>query len=231
MPALAHAIISAQRRQVDAAGSPPRSSTCSSTWPPPAWSGCPGFDALGMRGSASGRLRLTGVRVPQDRLVARRQVGDPDARGGIAQTWFAVCIGAVYLGIGEGARQRDPLVDRPQARDGSTAVADLPTIQVRIGRMDAVLRAARIVLLDVARRESPSTADIALAKLVATNAAVIATDEALRIAGGPGYLAGPLERAFRDARAGLINPPLEDVALGGFGRALVQAERDRSGVA
>jgi alkylation response protein AidB-like acyl-CoA dehydrogenase len=57
---------------------------------------------------------------------------------------------------------------------------------------------------------------------------VTATDEALRIAGGPGFLAGLLERAFRDARAGLINPPLEDVALDGFGRALVDRERGRT---
>jgi alkylation response protein AidB-like acyl-CoA dehydrogenase len=63
--------------------------------------------------------------------------------------------------------------------------------------------------------------DVPLAKLVATRAAVVATDEALRIAGGPGFLAGRLERAFRDARAGLINPPLEDVALTGFGRAVL----------
>ncbi len=49
-----------------------------------------------------------------------------------------------------------------------------------------------------------------------------ATDEALRIAGGPGFLAGRLERAFRDARAGLINPPLEDVALQALARALLE---------
>jgi alkylation response protein AidB-like acyl-CoA dehydrogenase len=91
-----------------------------------------------------------------------------------------------------------------------------------------------MVLTEVAERAAggpPDPADVALAKLVATSAAVTATDEALRIAGGPGFLTGRLERAFRDARAGLINPPLEDVALGGFGRALVQAERNQSGVA
>jgi alkylation response protein AidB-like acyl-CoA dehydrogenase len=194
----------------------------------------PGFDALGMRGSASGRLRLGGVRVPAARLVARRSAGPPSGSeaGTVAQTWFALCIAAVYLGIGEGARRRVVrwAIDR-RPGDGSSAVADLPTIQLRLGRLDAALRAARVVLLDVARRDLPDPATVALAKLVATNAAVTATDEALRIAGGPGFLSGPLERAFRDARAGLINPPLEDVALGGFGRALVQAERDRSGVA
>jgi alkylation response protein AidB-like acyl-CoA dehydrogenase len=67
--------------------------------------------------------------------------------------------------------------------------------------------------------------DVPLAKVVATRAAVSATDEALRIAGGPGYLAGPLERAFRDARAGLINPPLEDVALTAFARAVLDTTK------
>ena len=97
------------------------------------------------------------------------------------------------------------------------------------------LRAARIVLMDAARRwdaapddhaaRAAQLPDLALAKITATNAAATATDEALRIAGGPGFLAGPLERAFRDARAGLINPPLDDVALAGFGRAVLDRER------
>ena len=116
-------------------------------------------------------------------------------------------------------------------------MADLPSVQVRLGRLDAELRAARIVVLDVARRwddarrrdDAAATGrrgrGRALAKLVATRAAVAATDEALRIAGGPGFLAGRLERAFRDARAGLINPPLEDVALTGFAAAVLDRER------
>ena len=37
----------------------------------------PGFDALGMRGSASGRLRLTDVEVPAESLVVRRPAGSP----------------------------------------------------------------------------------------------------------------------------------------------------------
>ena len=113
-------------------------------------------------------------------------------------------------------------------------MADLPTIQLRLGRIDAALRAARIVLEDVARRwdaaedEEAKRAiepDLALAKLAATNAATTATEEALRIAGGPGFLGGRLERAFRDARAGSINPPLDDIALTGFGRAVLARHR------
>jgi alkylation response protein AidB-like acyl-CoA dehydrogenase len=194
-----------------------------------------GFEALGMRGSASGRLRLDDVAVGDEALVSRREIGGPDPRGPAPHAWFAASVAAVYLGIGEGARAevaRWALSRRPG--DGSLAVADIPTVQLRLGRLDAELRAARIVLLDVARRwddGGPAArralgADLELAKLVATRAAAAATDEALRIAGGPGFLSGRLERAFRDARAGLINPPLEDVALTGFARRVLDRERD-----
>ena len=182
----------------------------------------PGFEALGMRGSASGRLTLTDA---PGRFVQRRRVGEPDPRGPAPGTWFAMAVAAAYLGIGEGARDavvRWALDRRPG--DGATAVSEIPSVQLRLGRMDAELRAARLVLLSVADawdRERDAT-DVALAKLVATRAAVTATDEALRIAGGPGFLAGRLERAFRDARAGLINPPLEDVALQERARVLIR---------
>ncbi len=198
----------------------------------------PGFEALGMRGSASGRLRLHNVVAPADAVLVRRLATDPDPRGAAPGAWFGLAIAATYLGVGEGARTdvaRWAIERRPG--DGKTSVADVPSVQLRLGRLDAELRAARIVVLDVARRwdeaidpgdaraSADAARDVALAKLVATQAAVNATDEALRIAGGPGFLSGRLERAFRDARAGLINPPLEDVALTGFGRAIVDGLR------
>lgn len=203
----------------------------------------PGFEAMGMRGSASGRLGLDGVQVGGDALLVRRPVSEPDPRGPAPGAWFGMAIAATYLGVGEGARTtvaRWALDRRPG--DGTTTVADVPSVQLRLGRLDADLRAARIVVLDVARRWDAAVAagdaaslavaagDAPLAKLVATHAAVSATDEALRIAGGPGFLAGRLERAFRDARAGLINPPLEDVALGGFARVVLDRERSTAGL-
>jgi alkylation response protein AidB-like acyl-CoA dehydrogenase len=200
-----------------------------------------GFEALGMRGSASGRLVLEHVAVPADGLVVRRLASAADPRGPAPGAWFGMAIAATYLGVGEGARfevARWALERRPG--DGRTSVAEVPSVQLRLGRLDAELRAARIVVLDVARRWDEAIAgsdpaalvaaagDVSLSKLVATRAAVAATDEALRIAGGPGFLSGGLERAFRDARAGLINPPLEDVALMGFARDILgRLEADR----
>jgi alkylation response protein AidB-like acyl-CoA dehydrogenase len=190
----------------------------------------PGFEALGMRGSASGRLQLDGapgeptVRLPSDDPAGEAAAED---RGATPAAWFGIAVAATYLGVGEGARRhvaRWALDRRPG--DGSMAVAELPSVQLRLGRLHMQLRTARIVVLEAARRwdAKRDATDVPLAKLVATSAAVDATDEAMRIAGGPGFLAGPLERAFRDTRAGLINPPLEDVALTGFARAVLERE-------
>jgi alkylation response protein AidB-like acyl-CoA dehydrogenase len=198
----------------------------------------PAFEALGMRASASERLVLADAFVPSSGLVVRRVANEPDPRGPAPGAWFSMAVAATYLGVGEGARSavaRWALARRPG--DGSTAVAEIPGVQLRLGRLDAKLRVARTVLFDAARRWDAAgdaaervapLADLGLAKLTATNAAASATDEALRIAGGPGFLAGQLERAFRDARAGLINPPLDDIALTGFGRAVLDRAREHA---
>jgi len=194
----------------------------------------PGFDALGMRGSASGRLRLDEVFVPAHRLIGIRRPGAADPGGPAPGAWFGAAVAAVYLGVGEGA-WLDLVrwaVDR-WLGDGSQAVAGPAHDRRPPGSIDAALRAARIVLEGVARRWQASlpadrqalVPEISLAKVTATNAAVLATDEALRVAGGPGFLAGRIERAFRDARGGLINPPLDDIAYQGFARRLVDDQR------
>ncbi len=237
LPNLTHAFVSARV----ASAEPPEVGSWLVDLSAPGVRRGPGFEALGMRGSASGRLGLDHVPVPADGLALRRTVGDPDPRGAVPGAWFGIAVAATYLGVGEGARSevaRWALARRPGA--GKTSVAEIPSVELRIGRIDLSLRTARIVILDVARRwdvaiaaDDPggladAAADIGLAKIVATQAATDATDQALRIAGGPGFLVGRLERAFRDARAGLINPPLEDVALAGFARSALDRIRGSS---
>ena len=190
----------------------------------------PGFEALGMRGSASGPPRA------RRRPGSRRRRSSPGGRP--ASPTRAGRRRASGSGSpsprptsGSGRAPGPPWLAGRSTDDRATARPRSPTSPAsRCGSaaLDAELRAARIVVLDVARRWdeavaegdaaglAAAAADVPLAKLVATRAAVAATDEALQIAGGPGFLTGRLERAFRDARAGLINPPLEDVALTGL---------------
>ena len=195
----------------------------------------PAFDGLGMRASASGILNLKDVCLDDDRLIAASIARVNDPRRVSAQAWFGLCVSAVYLGVGEGARNALlPWAVERKPGDSRTTVAEIPSVRHRLGKLDAELRAARIVLFEVAHRWETVTdgngreeclSDVALAKLKVTEAAVFATDHAMRIAGGPGFSRGELERAFRDARAGLIHPPLEDVAYQEFAKKLIQTYR------
>lgn len=241
LPALRYAVVTARlvggrAGPADEGGESVRIGTFLADLSLPGVERLPAFDGLGMRASASGVLRLRDVFLTEDSLITERRVGEQDRRGVSPVAWFGLCVAAVYLGIGEGARDRLAhwAVERKPG-DGAKAVADIPSVRLRLGRLDAELRAARIVLLDVARRWDGAAnveerewhfPDVALAKLKATLAAVYVTDECLRIAGGPGFLQGGLERAFRDARAGLIHPPLEDVAYQEFARVLLDGVRE-----
>jgi alkylation response protein AidB-like acyl-CoA dehydrogenase len=185
-------------------------------------------DSLSLRSSASYDLALDDVFVPAERLVECSPAGAAPRPGPPAQmAWFALTLSAVYLGIGQAAcdavcayaRERIPTaLGRP--------IATLPNIQRRVGAMQAALSAARSVLYQtahawVARPAERGTmaAQIATAKYLCTNAACDATDQALRIAGGFALTRSlPLERYFRDARAGLTHPPNDDAALELIGR-------------
>ena len=76
-------------------------------------------------------------------------------------------------------------------------------------------------VVDNADRKKMS-ARIAAAKTMVTETANTVTDQALRIAGGSSITkALPLERYFRDVRAGAMQPPSGDTALEMVGRAAI----------
>ncbi len=140
--------------------------------------------------------------------------------------------GLLYLGVGEAALAqftRYALQRIPSAL--GKPIAGLPRTQHAIGEMDVTLRAARAVLYTAADtwHEQPGkragvAGDLAAVKYLCTNAAVKATELALRAAGANGLDRRlPLERYFRDSRAGLLHPPQDDLALELMGRLVVNA--------
>lgn len=190
-------------------------------------------DALGLRTSGSFDVFYEKVFVPEEWLFDRNPVGKvaPPAPP-TATAWFALTMAAVYLGIGQSAI--DAVCRYAHERVPSALgkpIATLPAIQRRVGLGQAALSAARSVLYDTARTwaEQPEqrigmAAHIALAKYLCTNAAVDAADQALRIAGGFALTRTlPIERMYRDARAGLTHPPNDDAALELIGRAALEA--------
>jgi alkylation response protein AidB-like acyl-CoA dehydrogenase len=83
--------------------------------------------------------------------------------------------------------------------------------------MELTLRSARTILYAVADRwdgmpeeRASMKAELGLAKYQVTNGAIRVVDLAMRIVGGTSLSrAHPLERYYRDVRAGLHNPPMD----------------------
>lgn len=197
---------------------------------------------LSMRTSGSYDIYFDQVAVPDDMLLDRKAVPPPDQPARPAKAihntaWFGLLLAAVYLGIGQAAcdaacryaHERTPAaLGRP--------IATLPNIQRRIGDMHIQLTAARSVLHQVALQwsllsGSGASGDqlqalapqLASAKYLCTNAAVHASDQAMRVAGGFSLLHTlPFERYYRDARAGLAHPPNDDMTLELVGRMALE---------
>lgn len=189
-------------------------------------------DALALRSSGSGDVVYRDVAVEDAWLIERKSAAaTTPAEPPTGMAWFALTLAGVYLGIGQAAvdciaRYANTRVPTALGKP----IGTLPNIQHRIGEASIPLQTARALLYDVADTwcAQPEARmhlgpRIAAAKYAATNAALIATDQALRIAGGFGITRDlPLERFFRDVRAGITHPPNDDSALEMVGRAELQ---------
>jgi alkylation response protein AidB-like acyl-CoA dehydrogenase len=173
---------------------------------------------LSLRASSSHDVFFDDVRVKASHLV-------PEGRGG-PNLWFPTLIAATYLGTAFAARDaavRYALERVPTAL--GRPIGTLPTIQRQLGEMEVRLLAARTLLLETARAwtgEGDRGAyhpRVVAAKHVAVETALWVTEAALRLAGGASLGSElPLERFFRDVRAGLMHPPSGDAALELVGR-------------
>lgn len=179
------------------------------------------WDNLAMRASGSHDIVFNDVIVPLDhRLPA---AGKPNG------TPWSYLTSALYLGIGIAARNWaiDFAKNRRPTALGGKAIAELEGVQARVVQMELLILAARSALYGTVEGwiNRPEERDslgpqLAAAKMIATNNAIEVTDLALRIVGSVGMQrSNPLERYFRDARAGLGNPPIDDVAQGQIARA------------
>ena len=173
-------------------------------------------DALSLRASDSHDLHLEDVVVPEGNVLIRGEGPDTD-RG-----WFLALVGATYLGTALAAR--DALVEYANERTPTALdepIATLPKIRRQVGDLDSRLRAAESFLLAAAEgwpgdpeRNGEQVPRIVAAKEFATNTAIDAAGEALRIAGGAGISPSlPFERYFRDVQAGPMHPPSGEEAL------------------
>ncbi|HLO03825.1 MAG TPA: acyl-CoA dehydrogenase family protein [Symbiobacteriaceae bacterium] len=181
------------------------------------------WDMLGMRGTGSHDIALDQVSLPADALIESIVPRSRSVPGG-GNGWL-LHIPAVYLGIAGAARAI--AVGYAQSRKTNAlnaTIGELPHVQTLLGEIEVELLAARASVYTVARRwdaADPASAErealvplVGAAKHVATNAAIRIVDRAMRVLGIAGLSrSGPLERLYRDVRAGLSNPPMDDSIL------------------
>ena len=189
-------------------------------------------DALSLRASGSSEVLFSDVFVPAHWQVETRRHNDHPRGAALPPAWSACAFAAVYLGIGEAALEQFVAYARQRVPTAlGKPITELPQTRRAIGQMDVTLRAARMALYAAAARwyecpdqRSAMTSDFVAAKFLCTNAAVTVTELALRSAGANGLDRKlPLERFFRDARAGLLHPPQDDLALEIMGRQVIDA--------
>lgn len=195
------------------------------------------WDTMAMRATGSHDVVLDEVRVSANALLSRRSyapvepssVAAPAAKPPPEGAGWAILIPAVYLGIATAARDaalRFAKERRPQPLGGKS-ISELPTVHRLIGEMEVALAEARALLFGCAEawveapdRRAELLPQLAAAKYVATNRGIEIADKAMRIVGGAGLAwSQPVQRHFRDVRAGLYHPPMDDVALASLANA------------
>ncbi|MGH2557484.1 MAG: acyl-CoA dehydrogenase family protein [Thermomicrobiales bacterium] len=175
------------------------------------------WDNLSMRATGSHDVVYEDVVVPDDyRLPSDQSV--PVSK---VSPW-GLLSSAVYLGIATAARDFAVQYARERRPSGLNGpIAELQSVQHRIARIELLLLQARSVLYGTIEtfQDHPEHREaigwqFAAAKYTVTNNAIQITDQALRVVGSAGLARRyPLERYFRDVRAGLGNPPMDDMAL------------------
>ena len=187
-------------------------------------------DSLSLRASDSHDVFFKDVKVPAENLFQRgRETGPP-----LPNAWFPMVMSSVYLGAAIAARNAiiQYALERVPTALGQP-IATLPKIQRQIGEIDLVLQAARALFFEVAGQWTGDHESwhkvyprVVAAKSLVTEAALEVTEKALRVAGGISITKDlPLERHFRDVRAGSMQPPSGDTALELIGRHAIESYR------
>ena len=174
------------------------------------------WDVASMRGTGSDDLVLENVRVAASFLVEI-----PSYSTGFKLNGWLLLIPATYLGIAQAARDyavKFATEHSPNSIQGT--IADLPNVQTLIGEMDLALTKARFTIYGVAEiyndpaKKSVIINEINIAKHVVTNTAIEVVDKAMRLVGAKSLQrSNPLQRYYRDVRAGLHNPPMDDITI------------------
>jgi short-chain 2-methylacyl-CoA dehydrogenase len=180
--------------------------------------GTPGYEQgapyrkMGWNASDTRPLTFEGCRVPEANLLGRRGEGFKQflhiLDGG------RIGVAAMGVGLAQGALD-EAIAYSKERRAFGQPIAKFQAIQVKVADISAELEAARLLTYKAAilkDRGEPFTLAAAQAKLKTGRLAVRATEEAVQIHGGYGYIEEyPVCRFYRDAKILTIGEGTDEV--------------------
>lgn len=186
------------------------------------------WEMSAMRGTSSHDLVLENVVVPKNHLVELPN----HPSGGKINGWI-LHIPATYLGIAQAARDYAlHFANHHQPNSLNAPISTLPNVQQLLGDIELKLHQARFVLYGVAEayddpaRRDTLTNEMAVAKHTVTNIAIDIVDKAMRVVGAKSLqLTNPLQRYYRNVRAGLHNPPMDDMTIIKLATAAIEQQK------
>ncbi len=187
----------------------------------------PGFSAakpeekMGLTGSTTAAIRLDDVPISADRLVGEPGRGMQIALAALDSGRLG--ISAVAVGLAQSAL--DVAVRYAGEREAfGRRIIDHQGVAFLLADMAAAVESARATYLVAARRKDagkPYSRQASIAKLVATDAAMKVTTDAVQVLGGAGYTREfPVERYMREAKVMQIFEGTNQIQRMVIGRAL-----------
>jgi alkylation response protein AidB-like acyl-CoA dehydrogenase len=185
----------------------------------------PTWDSLGMRATVSDDLELDVV-VPAAALLGQVE-GMALLLAQVMPQWLVASYAAVYVGVAQAALTA--ATEYVEAR----GLGRLPMVRARLGRADAAVAGAREVVRAMALAVTTAPGEPATnrwvwrAKLVAGETAMDVAASLLEACGTAATRRGSaLERLYRDARCGSLQPATSDVCADWLGYAVLGRDPD-----
>jgi alkylation response protein AidB-like acyl-CoA dehydrogenase len=163
----------------------------------------PPLKKLGYKGVESTELVFDGFSLPAGQVLG----GEDQVGQGFKQFMAGIELGRVNIaarGLGIATAAFEAAIRYAQEREAfGKPIARHQAIQIKLAQMATKIRAARLLMLDAARRKDTgvrSDLEAGMAKLYATEVAEEVAIESMRIHGGYGYSQEyVVERLYRDA--------------------------------
>lgn len=156
---------------------------------------------MGLTGSTTAQMMFDDARVDADRLIGEDGAGMRIALSSLSSGRLGIA--ACAVGLAQAALDEAVRYAKTRTQFGKPII-EFQGLEFLLADMAAAVESSRATYLDAARRRDrgmPFQRQASIAKLVATDAAMKVTTDAVQVLGGAGYTRDfPVERYMREAK-------------------------------